>query len=181
MLAVSTGLGPGWVGGRCHGILLPLLWVSFSTDVLSGLCFHSSCLCESRGTRHSFGDPGWAPSQAAGCVGRAPGPSTGRNPLGRSQRSWGPAPPSTEPPSPPLSRGAGPGSPRAPWPRSRGRVHPAPSSGCLCLAGEAALRPTRGLLPPPPWSPHGGGQDGHPGPGSLVDGFPPGNGLIFNV
>lgn len=74
MLAVSPGLGPGWVGGRCCGTPFPLLQVSFSTDVLSGLCFHSSCLYQSRGTRCSFGDPGCAPSQAAGCVGRVPWP-----------------------------------------------------------------------------------------------------------
>lgn len=111
-----------------------------------------------------------------------PGPGTGRNPLGQSQHSWGPAHSSTEPPRPSLSRGCRSGVPlRAPVQEQVLPPPRAPALGAGALRGRRSSQPSKGAPAASSLESSWGWADGRPGPGSIVDGSPPGNSLIFNV
>ena len=112
-----------------------------------------------------------------------PDPSTGRNPLGQSQHSWGLALSSHRAPETlPSPVGAGPGCPREPWSRSRGRIHPVPPALVTGASlGRSSSQANKGAPATSSLESLWGWADGRPGPGSAVDSSPPGNGLIFNV
>ena len=135
-------------------------------------------LCESRGRRQSFGAPGTCPLPGHWLCWPSPlAPALGGTPLGRASTHGG-----RPIPAPSLSRGCRSGVPlRAPVQEQVLPPPRAPALGAGALRGRRSSQPSKGAPAASSLESSWGWADGRPGPGSIVDGSPPGNSLIFNV